>query len=38
MERSSTCLIYSMQGRRENSRGPGENFLWGPYDVIFSKQ
>ena len=27
-----------MQGRRENSRGPGQNFIRGPYDVIIFKQ
>ena len=26
------------QGRRENSRGPGQNFIRGPYDVIILKQ
>ena len=26
------------QGRRENSRGTGQSFSWGPYDVIIFKQ
>ena len=26
------------QGRRENSRGPGQNYIWGPYDVVIFKQ
>ena len=28
----------STQGRRENSRGPGQNFIWGSYDVIILRQ
>ena len=26
------------QGRRENLRGPGLNYIWGPYDFIIFKQ
>ena len=33
----SYCWCLS-QGRRENLRGPGENFIRGPYDVIIFKQ
>ena len=33
----SWVLSYK-QGRRENSRGPGQNYIWGPYDVIIIKQ
>ena len=25
---------FAGQGRRENSRSPGQNYIWGPYDVI----
>ena len=25
-------------GRRENLRGPGQNYIWGLYDVIMFKQ
>ena len=28
----------SSQGRRENPRGPGQNFIRHPYDVIIFKQ
>ena len=28
----------SEQGRRENSRRPGQNYNWGPYDVVIFKQ
>ena len=28
----------SWQGRRQNSRAPGQNFIRGPYDVIIFKQ
>ena len=27
-----------MQGRQENSRGSGQNYIWGTYDVIIFKQ
>ena len=26
------------QSRRENSRGPGQNYIWDPYNVIILKQ
>ena len=31
-------ISYFDQGRREYSRGPGQNFIRGPYDVIIFKQ
>ena len=30
--------IIGIQGRRENSQGPGQNYIWGPYDIIFKQQ
>ena len=32
------CFEVQHQGRRENSRGPGQNYILGPYDVIIFKQ
>ena len=34
----SVFINSNSQGRRENSRGPGQNFIRGPYDVIIFKQ
>ena len=31
-------MVTSFQGRRENSRGPGQNYTWDPCDVIIFKQ
>ena len=36
--KSYEIFINYTQGRRENSRGPGQNFIRGPYDVIIFKQ
>ena len=33
----SLKIGFTNQGRRENSRGPGQNYV-GPYDVIIFKQ
>ena len=32
------CRAGYATGRRENSRGPGQNFIRGPYDVSIFKQ
>ena len=34
----NTKNVIRIQGRRENSQGPGQNLIRGRYDVIIFKQ
>ena len=30
--------MYFSQGSQENLLNPGQNYIWGPYDLIIFKQ